>query len=53
MIETIISVMASTGSQPPITPQGNAPDSGATALLLSIGIVALGAIARFVKNKRG
>jgi len=46
-METLISILAT--NQPTITA---VPDSGATALLLSVGIVGLGALARFVKSKK-
>lgn len=46
-METIISILASN-----IDSTVNAPDTGATGLLLGLAVIALGAIARFAKNKK-
>ncbi|MGK0237630.1 MAG: hypothetical protein ACI92G_001090 [Candidatus Pelagisphaera sp.] len=44
-MEMLISILAS-------QIEANAPDSGATALLLGIAVIGLGAVARFTKNKK-
>ena len=44
-MNTIISILASAPAQP-------VPDSGLTALLLGLGIIGLGMVARFFKNKK-
>lgn len=47
-MELIYSILAANLPNCPI----HVPDSGATALLLSLGVVGLGAIDRFEKNKK-
>lgn len=51
-METIVSILATFTSPPDQSLIRDVPDSGATALLLSVGIIGLGALARFIKSKK-
>ncbi len=47
-MNTIISILASSQTGPPQP----VADSGLTALLLGLGVIGLGIVARFLKNKK-
>ena len=49
-MEMLISILATINLDPDKI--GTVPDTGATALLLGIAVIGLGAIARFTKNKK-
>jgi|GEM_PF-2151982 len=50
-MDILISILA---TDHPIECQvpGNVPDTGATGLLLGLAVIALGAIAKFAKNRK-